>query len=110
MAAERRFVLLLGLEIGDAEGYARYRAEMRPLLEAFGGRFDCDFRVAEVLSAPGAARIDRVFALSFPDRTARERFFADPDYRRVRARWFEPSVRATAVLGEFEEAASGERG
>jgi uncharacterized protein (DUF1330 family) len=98
----RRFVLWMGLALRDDAGYARYRAAMRPILASYGGRFDCDLRVREVLAGPGTARIDRAFALSFPDRAHRERFFDDPDYQRVRAQWFEPSVEAITPLGEFE--------
>ena len=100
----RRFVVLLGLEVADEEGYARYRAAMRPILAGFGGAFGCDFRVSEVLLGP-APGINRVFTLVFPDRRRREAFFADEAYRRVRAAHFAPAVKSAAVLGEFEACA-----
>lgn len=101
-APEARFVLWVGLELRDEAGYARYRAAMMPLLERFGGRFDWDFRVSEVLRGPEGARVDRVFALSFPHRGARERFFADPAYLEVRERHFAPAVGSVATLAEIE--------
>jgi uncharacterized protein (DUF1330 family) len=97
-----RFVLLLGLEVTDEARYARYRAEMAPILASHGGAFGSDFRVSEVLKSPGSARINRVFTLSFPDRAHRERFLADPLYRSVRAAHFEPAVASTTVLAELE--------
>lgn len=42
----------------------------------------------------------------FPDRAARERFFADAQHRAVRAELFEPAVAATFILGEFEATAA----
>lgn len=99
MAAEAtRHVVWVGLEVTDDALYARYRAEMTPLLEAHGGRFDHDFAVARVLRSSGSDRINRVFALSFPDRGAHTRFFADERYRRVREAYFEPAVASRAEL------------
>jgi uncharacterized protein (DUF1330 family) len=97
-----RFVLLMALEVGDEEGYARYRERMLPLLAAHGGAFGCDVRVSGVLQGAGA-RVNRVFTLSFPSRGHRERFLADERYQRVRAEHFEPSVISASVLGEYEE-------
>jgi uncharacterized protein (DUF1330 family) len=97
-----RFVLLLGLEVRDEEGYARYRERMQPILAAFGGAFGCDVRVSEVLiGAPPS--VNRLFTLSFPDRRRREAFFADVGYQRVRAEHFAPAVGEVAVLGEMQE-------
>jgi uncharacterized protein (DUF1330 family) len=103
MAADGpRHVVWMGLEVVDAELYTRYRAAMAPLLEAYGGRFDHDFAVAEVLRSDASPRINRVFALSFPDRGARARFFADERYRRIRAEWYEPAVATRAELAAFD--------
>jgi uncharacterized protein (DUF1330 family) len=90
---------LFGLEVTDEAGYARYRQEMTPILQRHGGAFGCDFVVARVLLAP-SSRINRVFTIMFPDLERRERFFADEEYRAVRARWFAPSVGAVEVLHE----------
>jgi uncharacterized protein (DUF1330 family) len=102
MAAEpRRHTMLVGLWIDDQEGYRRYRAAMAPVLARFGGAFGWDFVVSEVLRAEVQAPVNRVFTLVFPDRGARERFFADPEYAEARARWFAPSVGATTILAEY---------
>ncbi|WP_437744483.1 DUF1330 domain-containing protein [Sorangium sp. So ce1504] len=104
MGAEgRQHVLLVGLQLADEASYARYRASMMPILLSYGGAFGHDFVVSRVLK--GDERINRVFTLLFPDRAARERFFADPQYRAVRAELFEPAVAATFILGELEATA-----
>jgi uncharacterized protein (DUF1330 family) len=92
-------VILMGLEVTDEASYARYRAGMTPILEAHGGSFGCDFVVAKVLKGP-SERLNRVFTISFPDRAARERFFANPRYREVRAQHFEPAVARAITLLE----------
>ena len=104
MAGERRrHVTIMGLEVTDAASYARYRTGMTPTLEAYGGAFDWDLLVAKVLKGPRGQRLDRVFAISFPDAAARDGFFADPLYRAVRAEFFEPAVASVATLAEFDE-------
>lgn len=101
MAAEGRHTTLVGLEVVDDEGYRRYRAGMTPILERFGGRFGYDFVIAEVLRSEVAEPINRVFTLVFPDREVMAAFFADPDYRRVRAEHFESSVGHVTRIAEF---------
>jgi len=94
-----RHVTLFGLEVTDDAGYAQYRNAMAPILARHGGAFGCDFVVAQVLKGPNP-RINRVFTLTFPSCAHRDRFFADQEYRAVRARWFAPSVGAVEVLEE----------
>jgi uncharacterized protein (DUF1330 family) len=101
MAAERgRYVILTGLEVTDDASYARYRSGMTPILESYGGYFGCDFGVAKVFKGP-SERLNRVFTISFPDRAAEKRFFADPSYRKVRVEHFEPAGARVAVLAEL---------
>jgi uncharacterized protein (DUF1330 family) len=98
------FVVWFGLALKNAAGYAEYRRRMTPILERHGGRFEYDFTIREVLKSPGSQSIDRVFSILFPTRGAREAFFADPDYRAVRAAHFEPSVRAVTPLASYQRA------
>jgi uncharacterized protein (DUF1330 family) len=102
-AEARRHARLVGLEVIDEAAYARYRAGMRPILEAYGGAFGVDLAVATVLERADE-RINRVFTLSFPDRRTQERFFADEGYRAVRAVFFDPAVARTSILAEYDEA------
>src|SRR5262249_37196381 len=93
MAADaRRYVMLVGGEVTDEVGYARYRAAMIPILTAYGGSFDLDLAVARVLHGDGDGGMNRVFTIAFPDRPTSERFFADQRYRGVRAALFVPAV------------------
>lgn len=101
-ADDRRHVVVMGLEVTDDAAYARYREGMTPTLAAYGGAFDFDFIVARVLRSPGSARINRLFAISFPDRATCERFFVDPSYLDVRREHFEPAVASATRLLEVE--------
>lgn len=95
-----RYTILMGLEVRDEVAYSRYRSGMTPILESCGGGFAYDFSIAAVLK--GDERINRVFAITFPDRAARARFFEDERYKAVRSEHFEPAVGARVVLAEFE--------
>jgi len=101
MAGERgRYGILMGLEVIDDASYARYRAGMTPILTSHGGSFECDFAVAKALAGP-SERLNRVFTISFPDRAAHARFFADPPYREVRAKHYDPAVARAFILAEL---------
>lgn len=94
--------VLYGLEVIDDDTYAAYRAAMTPLLEAHGGRFVVDVRVAEVLRSPDSARFNRLFTIRFPSPERMDAFFSNAEYLAVRARLFEPSVAAIRKLGDYE--------
>ena len=95
------YEMIVGISVIDGAKYAQYRAEMTPLLEAGGGRFRYDFEVARTLKAEGGEVINRLFVIQFPDRAAKERFFADPTYVEIRGRLFAPSVQAMVILAEY---------
>lgn len=99
------FASLVGLHVTDDHGYRRYRQGMIPILEGFGGRFLHDFVVAETLRTEADHPVNRVFVLAFPDRAAKEAFFADPAYLAVRAEHFDASVGAATIMAEYEQAA-----
>jgi uncharacterized protein (DUF1330 family) len=98
MAFER----LVGLHVSDPEGYARYREGMGPVLRRYGGGFRYDFEVAETLRSESDHPINRVFVIGCPDRETMERFFQDPEYLRVRARWFDGSVTGHTTIAAYE--------
>ncbi|MGE0328160.1 MAG: DUF1330 domain-containing protein [Polyangiaceae bacterium] len=103
MAAEAwAFHTLVALEVGDQAGYAQYRAAMFPILERYGGGFSYDFEVGKLLKAPTDAKLNRVFVISFPSAEASQRFFADPAYLAVRQQHFEPAVRVTQKVADWE--------
>ena len=92
MVAEARHTIVVALEVTGEDLYARYRAGMRPILSEYGGRFDWDLRGGEVLKSPDGVAVNRVFAISFPNRSKRLSFFEDARYLEVRRTFFEPAV------------------
>lgn len=103
MAADTRYVKLRGLQVDDFSVYQRYREAMLPILRRYGGDFGYDFMVERVLKSETDKPINRVFTLTFASSEACERFFADPEYLRVRAALFEPAVSAVTTLAAFVE-------
>ncbi len=67
--------ILVGLQVDNEELYAKYRAEMTPLLEAHGGCFVVDVRVAAVLRAPVVLRSTDCSRFGFPHRAGVGRVF-----------------------------------
>lgn len=105
---ERPHEILMGVQVIDEAGYARYRSEMMPLLEAHGGRFVLDVRVAEILRTPTPSAFNRLFVVRFPSAQQRDAFFAHRDYAAIRTRWFEPSVSGGVIrLGTMESIDAG---
>lgn len=96
-------MLLLGADVRDAALYQRYRQQMTPILEQYGGAFGYDLVVSRVLKSEAAAPINRVFTIAFPRRDDAERFFADPAYRSVRSALFEPAVGSLTRIAAFDE-------
>lgn len=94
------FEIIMGLRVTDHETYAAYRSAIAPLLEAAGARFRYDFDVARNLKSEASHEINRLFLLQFPDRESKERFFADPRYREIRARFFEKAVAGATTIAE----------
>lgn len=93
---------LMGLNVIDADSYAQYRAQMKPLLAAHGGSFGLDLWVAEVLLSPVAQPFNRVFSIRFPSQERRDAFFQNPEYLAIRKAFFEPSVSAVTELGRLQ--------
>lgn len=96
------FEMMVGLTLSDPKVYADYRAAMASLLLGHGGGFRYDFEVAKVLKSEASHEINRVFAIYFRDRAAKESFFSHPDYKAIKARFFEKSVTGTTIIAEYE--------
>jgi uncharacterized protein (DUF1330 family) len=94
--------MVVALHVSDPELYAKYRAAMAPLLAARGGGFRYDFEVARSLRSASAHPINRVFTIHFATAADKDAFFADPEYRAIRARFFERAVAGTTILGSYE--------
>jgi uncharacterized protein (DUF1330 family) len=93
--------MTVGLRLVDREKYAEYRAEMAPLLAEAGGRFRYDFDVSQTLLSESGHDLDRVFVIQFPDRAAKEGFFARPEYVEIRRRLFEKAVGRMEIIAEY---------
>lgn len=104
MAFER----LVALHIKDENMYSAYRSGMAPVLKKHGGYFTTDFKINSVVqenlgeSVHLDPDINRVFSIRFPDKPAMEKFFADPEYKKIRDRYFTASVVNSYVLALFE--------
>ena len=96
------YEMLVGLKVKDDEVYSQYRQAMAPILERFGGGFRYDFKISEVLKRETENEINRVFTIYFRDKASRDGFFSDPDYLKVKDRFFEPSVQTTTRIAEYE--------
>jgi uncharacterized protein (DUF1330 family) len=94
--------MMVGLTVTDEVVYQQYREAMAPLLAAHGGGFRYDFRVSEVLRSASDHPINRVFAIYFASESKRDEFFAHPEYRAIKARFFERSVAGTTIFGAYE--------
>jgi uncharacterized protein (DUF1330 family) len=97
------YEMTVGLLVVDQQKYTAYRAAIAPLLEEYRAGFPYDFDIARTLKTSASHEINRVFVIRFPDRAAKERFFADPRYVAIRAERFVPSVAGTTMLGERED-------
>jgi len=94
--------LLVGLNVVDETGYARYRQGIAPILDKYGGGFRYDFRIAETLRSDAEAPINRLFTIYFKDQAALDGFFTDADYQKIRGEHFEPAVTAMTVLAAYD--------
>lgn len=94
--------LLVGLNIVDETGYARYREGIAPILEKYGGGFRYDFRIDETLKAATEAPINRLFTIYFADQAALDGFFTDAEYQKVRGEHFEAAVDAMTVIAAYD--------
>jgi uncharacterized protein (DUF1330 family) len=104
-----RHVLIVGLDVKNERLYQRYRDSMTPILHDHGGAFGYDFAIGKVLKSETDARINRVFTMTFPEKSDAERFFSDPAYRAVRAELFEPAVESITTIAAFDEDAHAMR-
>jgi uncharacterized protein (DUF1330 family) len=95
--------MLIGVNVTDDEGYTAYRAAMTPILKTYGGGFSHDFRVSEVLQSQTEAPINRVFTIFFRNDEAKDAFFADEEYVKVKRCYFEPSVSDTTIIATYQK-------
>lgn len=96
------FETITALNVTDQHMYGEYRKRMSPILANYGGGFRYDFVIGETLKSDAPHPITRVFAIYFPDRATKDRYFSDPAYQKIRAEFFEKSVSGRTVIAEYE--------
>lgn len=96
------YEMIVGLQVKDDNLYAKYREAMTPLLQAHGGGFRYDFKVSEVLQNEEQRPINRVFAIYFENKSRMGEFFSHSDYKAIKQKFFESSVKATTIISEYE--------
>jgi uncharacterized protein (DUF1330 family) len=92
----------MALDVHDQAAYQAYREGMMPILHSMGGDFAHDFEISNVLKSSVDHEVNRIFVIQFPNAATVERFFADEEYKRIRADRFDASVSAFTKIGEWE--------
>lgn len=96
------FETIVGLHVKNEELYAKYRTEMKSLLEKYEGGFRYDFKIQETLKSETENSINRVFLIYFKNKEKKLSFFSDPEYKNIRETYFVPSVGSTTQIAEYE--------
>ncbi|MGJ3251680.1 MAG: DUF1330 domain-containing protein [Elainellaceae cyanobacterium] len=96
------YEMLVGLNVTDDTQYQKYREAMMPILESYGGRFEYDFKISEVLLSPTDEPINRIFTIRFANEDNKDRFFFDPTYVQVRDKYFLGAVESTTIIAAYE--------
>lgn len=92
---------LVGLNVIDDVSYQKYREGMTPILKSFGGGFNYDFKVSDVLITQTQNKINRVFTIFFPDKETSDKFFSDQNYLKVKENFFDGAVANTTILSRY---------
>ena len=95
------YEMLIGLNVLDDNKYQQYRENMKPILVSYGGGFGYDFKISEVLITKTTNDINRVFTIHFPDVEKMEAFFLNPEYIKIRGKYFEGSVESTTIISSY---------
>ena len=95
------YEMVVGQAVVDDVLYQHYRSAMAPLLAAHGASFRYDFTIQQVLQSASEHPIHRVFVISFPTKSMRNEFFADPEHQAIEKR-FQPSFAGTTIFGGYE--------
>nr|WP_244934836.1 DUF1330 domain-containing protein [Leptospira jelokensis] len=96
------FETIVGLQVIDESLYAEYRNAMKDILEQYEGGFRYDFKIQETLKSETKNPINRVFLIYFKNKERKQSFFADPEYKKIREKYFVPSVESTTQIAEYE--------
>ncbi len=95
------FEVMVAMNVIDEALYQKYRQAMLPILQQHGGGFRYDFVVAKTLQSAADHPVTRVFAIYFASPQQRTAFFANPDYRKIRAQYFDQAVAGRTTIAEY---------
>lgn len=96
------YSMIVALEVNKPELYAQYRDALKPLLSQYRGHFSHDFTLAEVLTAPTEAKVNRLFVLNFDSEADKTAFFADSRYQAIKQQYFVSAVGDVEIIAGFE--------
>lgn len=97
------YEMLVGVNVVDEESYMKYRKGMMPILESYGGGFAYDFKIEKVMKSQSEKPINRVFTIYFKDQSAKEEFFANEDYHKVKQEHYVKAVTDSTIISEYEK-------
>ena len=96
-----RFERLVGLYITDDDMYTKYRENMTPILQTYGGGFAYDFKIAETLKNESAKPINRLFMIYFKDEASMNEFFSNEEYLKIKKEYFDLSVGSAHEISKY---------
>lgn len=95
------FEMMVGLTVINDDVYSAYREAMKPVLLQYGGGFRFDFKISEVLKSESDHPINRVFAIYFENEDKMNSFFGNPEYKKIKEKYFEKSVAGTTIISQY---------
>ena len=97
-----RFERLVGLYITDDNIYTKYRENMTPILQRYGGGFAYDFKIAETLQNESEKPINRLFLIYFHDELSMNKFFSNKEYLKIKEEYFDISVSSSHEILKYQ--------
>lgn len=73
--------LVAHIDVHDSDSYQRYREQVTPLVDRFGGRFRIRGGNVEVLE--GDWQVGRLVVIEFASRDALRQFYESPEYQEL---------------------------
>lgn len=95
--------IVMGLHVSDDQRYQEYRKGMEPLLNAVGGSFGFDFKIATVLRSKTDDKINRVFTIEFPSKKIMDEFFTNSEYLSIKHKHFDSSVKSRTEIAMYDK-------
>jgi uncharacterized protein (DUF1330 family) len=94
--------LIANLDIQDQPTFQRYREEVVPLIQRYGGRYL--IRGGEVETLEGHLGLKRLIVLEFPSVEAARAFYDSPEYQPVKQIRLQSAESEVALVGGYDDA------